>query len=139
MKTPSIFILVAMTAIMSSMSTFGQSPLPSEEALSRTLPKAPTPEFDKFVGRLESCTGMLRKLNEWSKVLKPTIRELGYSEQEIGLTKKALRNSTVTIQDAELFSQKWLAVHGERLDAVKILQFLLRGKGANDSSQIAAD
>lgn len=99
---------------------------------------SPAPQFDHLLVRLQSCKGMIPALTQWQKVLKPALQDLGYGEEEVKKIKTALSKHTITLADARLFSERWLARHREQVSPDAIYEFLRQGKAAPDMVELAA-
>jgi hypothetical protein len=95
-----------------------------------------TPKFDAFVHRLQDCTGLLATANQWFKVMKPGLEDLGYTKEEIKAIKQRLSDHCATLDDAYLFSQRWAHKHGEPLNPHAIFACLPHDK--TPAPQIAA-
>ena len=101
-------------------------PLPGERTAANA--SAPTPLFDRFVNRLQGCTGMFAEWTQWFKIMKPALEELGYTPEQIKEIRAKLGAHKITLADARTFSERWLRRHGERLDPVVIYDRLPHDK-----------
>jgi hypothetical protein len=115
--------------------TFGQS----QREMNRVVLAAQTPKYDQLIHRLQSCNGPIRALVQWSKVLKPALRDLGYGERQIKSIRKALAHDSVTFDDARQFSRMWLARHGEEIAPMEIYRFLCHEQNACAAIEVASN
>ncbi|HEY9170730.1 MAG TPA: hypothetical protein VI136_00435 [Verrucomicrobiae bacterium] len=98
----------------------------------------PTPEFDGFIRRLEACGGLIPAFSQWTKVLKPTLLDLGYSNEQIKQVKGALSKKAVTLADARLFSERWQVRYREQINPASIYAFLRDEKPSPKTVELAA-
>jgi hypothetical protein len=137
MKTRSILLLTAALTLISAPLANAGTNAPKPEVAAHAT--APAPEFERFLVRLQSCKGMIPALSQWLKVLKPTLQDLGYSEEQLKQIKTVLCKNTVTLADARLFSERWLARHREQVSPNDIYEFLRRGKTVSEPVELAAN
>jgi hypothetical protein len=120
---------ITILLLAASLSGASLLPIQAEELRPVPPPAAPTnapatPKFDAFVQRLQNCTGVFAAANQWFKVMKPALEELGYTKDEVKELKKKLSGSQATLLDARRFSERWLSRHGEQLNPQAIFACL---------------
>ncbi len=138
MNTRAILLLAATLTLSNAPLTHAASNSPKPQPPLQLRVQSTTPEFDRFLVRLQTCKGVIVALSQWVRVLKPTLQELGYSDEQIRHIKTALSKSTVTLADAEFFSERWLAKHHEQVRPGTIYEFLHHGKAASETIELAA-
>lgn len=124
-----ILLLLVTVNLLHAAPLPGTAQIPLPAAVTPAMTNLPaTPKFDAFVGRLQACTGLLASANQWFKVMKPALEELGYTKDEIKAVKQHLGDRCATPADARLFSQRWLNKHAEPLDPQTIFACLPHDK-----------
>lgn len=124
MKTINVMLLLASLTFTATFNGQTQETLPFPSEKTPTNAVATPPIFGRFVTRLQSCTGLFAHVNQWFKVMKPALEELGYTRAEIKEIRAKLGAHKATMPDAHLFTERWLRKHGEQLDPVLIFNYL---------------
>ena len=121
MKTNLAITIVLTAFITAAISVRAQNAAAPPQDQQVTNSATPTIVFDQFTRRIQNCKGPFAELEKWFKLIKPELQNLGYTSKQIADLKNKLSSGTPALADARLFSEKWLARHGERLDPNDIL------------------